>query len=134
MKAPNDKIVVRISLPGKPASANELRRKYRHPFAYKKLRESLQRNIYYRIQAQDRSWLEAMCAAGKRMRVVVEFRHSRYYDRDNSHAACKPIFDAMKNLHFLADDDEPHMDAIVLQEKCLRQNAETVISIAEAGE
>jgi len=65
--------------------------------------------------------------------VVVEFRHARYYDRDNSHAACKPIFDAMKNLHFLADDDEPHMDAIVLQEKCLRQNAETVISIAEAG-
>lgn len=121
---------VTIPVPMVPPSANVLRRRYRHPMAYKRLRDSWKRMLWALVQGHDKDWLLAMAALGKRMRVDINIMHSRLYDRDNAYGSVKPCLDSLVSLHFLAGDSEKHIDLHVEQTKS-RAN-ETIITIREA--
>lgn len=119
-----------ITVPFTPPSANVLKRKYRNPHAYARLRDSWQHTIYYLIDAQTRMWLEAMAKLGKKMRVEITIQHKKLYDEDNAMAGCKPLLDSLVRLKLLADDNSAHLELSVTQEKI---NADsTRISIREA--
>jgi hypothetical protein len=128
--ANNGPMAVTLAMPGIPPSANVLKRKYRNPHVYKKLRDGWQRTSWALVQGRDRGWLLAMAAIGKRMRVDVTLMHGRVYDTDNAYGSVKPILDGLVNLHFLAGDSDEHIDLHVTQQK-IRAN-ETIIVIREA--
>ena len=126
----NDKMSCTIVCPGCPPSANVLKRKYRHPMAYKRLRDGWQRTIYALVGWHDRQWLQAQAKVGTKMLVTITLLHSRLYDADNAVAACKPLLDCLKRLEFIRNDDPGHLELEVEQQK-IRAN-ETWISIREA--
>jgi hypothetical protein len=106
-----------LNIGGIPPSANVLKRKYRNPHAYAKLRDEWQRSIYYSASPHTRSWLEAMAKLGKKMRVKITLQHKKEYDKDNAYGGCKPLIDALVRLKWLADDDNDHLDETVDQEQ-----------------
>jgi hypothetical protein len=117
---------------GIPPSKNVLRRKYRSPHAYKKLRDGWQRHSWGLVQGPDRAWLLSMAALGKRMRIDATLMHTRLYDTTNAHGSLDPVIDGLVNLGFLADDDVKHLDLHVTQQK-IRAD-QTVLVIREAEE
>jgi hypothetical protein len=119
-------------LPGIPPSANVLKRKYRNPHAYARLRDMWQRLCWAFIQGSDRQWLMAMADLKKRMRVDVNFAHTKLDDPDNLPGRCKVLLDGLVRLQFLANDDPLHIELHVTQIK-IRQN-ETTLVIREAAE
>ena len=122
-------MTVIITLPGVPPNiANQ--RKYKNPHVYRALREEWKRTVYYGVSIRDRGWLQAMAKLGKRMRVDVNFQHTRLFDVDGKYHAMKPILDVLVELGFLAGDKEENISLDVQQEK-IRSNM-TVISIREA--
>jgi hypothetical protein len=130
MGGSGDKMSVTIPCPGIPPSANVLRRKYRDPHAYAKLRDGFKHTLYYLVTGRDRAWLMAMAAIGKKMRVDITLIHKKQYDPDNLAGSVKPLLDSLVNLRFLANDDPPHIDLHIMQQK-LNAN-ETILVIREA--
>ena len=126
-----DKNSVTLVCPGCPPSANQLKRKYRSPFAYKRLRDGYEHTLYYLVSWQDRAWLQALARAGTKMEVTITILHSRLYDKDNAYSSVKILLDAMVRLEFLRNDDPGHLELEVEQQK-IRAN-ETWISIREAA-
>jgi hypothetical protein len=130
MKGYNDQKSLTFTVMGVPPSANVLKRKYRNPHAYARLRDEWQRTIYYSIGPQFRCWLEAMAKLGKRMSVKITIQHKKLYDEDNAMAGCKPLLDSLVRLKLLADDDTAHLELSVDQEKINMDS--TRITICEA--
>jgi hypothetical protein len=108
-------------MPGCPPSGNVMRRKYRSPHAYKRLREGWQRTIW------------AFLAPGRRcyelpeqkMHVVVTIEHMKLYDADNAISGCKPLLDSLTNLGIIRDDSPERIELHVLQVKS-RENQTTI--------
>jgi hypothetical protein len=100
-----------------PNSANELRRKYRHPLVYAKLRDSWSWELFAAASLGERNMLKKMALSGQRVWIEIKVDHARLFDRDNLWAAAKPILDALVGLHFLAGDSDKHIDLLVVQEK-----------------
>ena len=95
---------MKILLPGMvPPSPNELRRKYRNPHVYAKLRDDWQKAILVMTPLDDRNEMKAK-GQKNRMIVQIEIHNSRRYDDDNLAGAQKPILDALKNIGFIHDD------------------------------
>src|SRR5271165_7163593 len=120
---------LRISIPMKTPSGNEMRRKYRDRFAYRRLRTVWERAIHYSIMGPERSWLEGMARARKKMRVTVCVDHKKLYDKDNLWAGCKVVFDSLKSLYLIHDDAPEFCEQIVEQEKI--NDCSTTITIAD---
>jgi len=94
-----------ISIPNAPPSPNELRRKYRHPHAYRKLRQQWEHDLFYGVScSRHRQELIAQAAASPRMRVAITIFHPRVFDQDNLVGSLKPILDALRNLGFIVND------------------------------
>lgn len=117
MPKTNDARSVTILVPMCPPSGNELRRKYRHPMAYKRLREVWSRTLWGLISGRDREWLEAEAMLGVKMRLEVCIQKRRFFDKDNAYASMKPVLDSLVGLKYLAGDDPGHLDLTVTQEK-----------------
>ncbi len=117
-----------ITVPMLHPGLNQLRKKFKDPMAYKRLRDSWQRTIYYLIDSNPRSWLEAMARLDKKMHVSILLQHKKLYDKDN--ISVKVILDSLVRLKMLANDDAEHLELSVDQEK-INFNA-TRISICEA--
>lgn len=130
MNGANQSKGVTLNIPMVPPSANVLKRRYRNPHAYARLRDEWQRAIYYSTHIGVRPWLEAMASLGKRMEVKVTIQHKRLYDEDNAWAGCKPLLDALVRLKLLADDDNEHLELSVDQEQINAKS--TRIEICEA--
>jgi hypothetical protein len=71
-------------------------------------------------------------ALQKRKLVVIALAHSREYDKDNAYAAVKPIVDALKHWNLIWDDSPEWLDLIVVQKKCKRKDAHTIIELEAA--
>ena len=87
---------MKIVIPGMvPASPNELRRKYRHPHAYRRLRDTWQQAIVGMTWPSERSTLRH---AGQKARMIVQItiHNARRYDEDNLKGCQKPVLDALK--------------------------------------
>ena len=100
-----------------PPSANSLRRKYRNPHVYARLRDSWGWSLAAAASPNERSFLKGIPATGKRVRVVICVHHRQLFDRDNLWAACKPVLDALVGLRWLSDDSEECIDLQITQIK-----------------
>jgi hypothetical protein len=100
-------------IPMLPPSGNEMRRKYRHPFAYRDLRAAWERTIRAFLEPGSGSRMNA----GRRMRVTVIIEHKRLYDADNAISGLKPLLDSLKLLSLIYDDSPRFMELEVAQVK-----------------
>jgi hypothetical protein len=96
-------------------SANELRRKYRSPFTYAKLRDEWGWELFAAATLKQRTALKAMATSGKRIWIEITVQHTRLFDRDNLWSSVKPLLDSMVQLRWLAGDSEKHIDLLVVQ-------------------
>lgn len=120
---------MRITVPMAPPSPNELRRKYRSPFAYKRLREAWEHALAYAVPSAAEQFALRRMAAYK-VRVKVTVFHSKLYDQDNLTGSLKPVLDALKNIRFLKDDSPEWLELLpVEQYHAKRSQEETVIDL-----
>jgi len=118
-----------IMIPAVPPSPNELRRKYRHPHAYKKLRQQWEHDLFYGMScARHRQELVDQAKSFQQMRVHVTVYHSRLYDSDNLAGSQKPILDALKNLGFIADDSPARLD-LLTPSQIISDEKKTIVRI-----
>lgn len=118
-----------ITVPLIPPSPNELRRKYRSPYAYKKLRELWEHNLFYSGScARHRNELIEFAKKPTVISVQVTIHHSREFDADNLVGALKPILDALRNIGFIKDDDAKHL-RLEAPRQVLAKEKKTVICI-----
>jgi Holliday junction resolvase RusA-like endonuclease len=97
---------MKIVIPGMvPPSPNELRRKYRNPHVYAKLRDTWQQAIFILTPPDERKYLQTNSAV-YRMIVRMIFYNSREYDPDNMAGSQKPILDALQNLGYIHNDSQ----------------------------
>lgn len=100
-----------------PPSPNVLRRKYRNPHVYKKLRETWENYlIVVSGSALKTAAIRAMAKSGAKILVKITIYHKKAYDKDNmAYGAVKVVLDAMVNVGFLEDDGPEHIDLFVSQ-------------------
>lgn len=118
-----------------PPSPNVMRRKYRHPMAYRHLRKQWEQALSgYALVHCGTSEVnrQIKCAeVGERFNVEITLGHSRPYDPDNLPGSLKVVLDALKNIHFIADDDAQSIELEPpLQEQTKRKECFTRIRIA----
>ena len=113
---------MKITVPMVPPSGNQMRRQYRHPFAYLKLRDSWQRTIWALAKRQPAMEVKAA--------VKLHVEHGRLYDEDNLIAGCKPILDSLKRLSLIRDDSPEFLELTVTQEKS--RERQTIIEVMPA--
>jgi Holliday junction resolvase RusA-like endonuclease len=123
--------LIHIEINDVPPSPNVLRRDYRTPHAYKRLRESWEWMILAAPCATHRAQLKA-ASRKVRMEVQITIYHKKSYDPDNLPGTQKVILDAMQNIGFLANDNE----AKLLLHPCVQvvgKEVKTVIKIGPAS-
>ncbi|KKM92109.1 hypothetical protein LCGC14_1221780 [marine sediment metagenome] len=120
-----------VEIPRSIPSANQLRRKYRHPFAYKTLRETWQAEIYCKIRPEVRAQIERFVLKEKpKMRVLIQLTKPRLYDLDNFVGGCKPIIDSLRKLGLIHNDSPHWLDLQVEQIQRSKMRAFTKIEIS----
>ena len=113
-----------------PPSPNELRRTYRNPFKYKKLREAWEHSLAYAVPSAAEQFALRKQAEKGRVRLKVTVFNSREYDPDNLVGCLKPVLDALKNVRFLRDDSREWLELLpVEQYRATRAQAQTVIDL-----
>ena len=123
-----------LTVPLVPPSPNILRRTYRNPHAYMRLRKLWEGAMFFST-ASAQETRETIQAAQRhaKMRVTVTIYHSRQYDTDNLTGCLKPVLDALKNIGFIANDDPAHLELFPpVEEKCARKDKRTVVTITPA--
>lgn len=93
-----------------PPSPNVMRRKYRNPHAYMRLRKQWEHTLAYSMRGSfDRDrWKRT--AAGAKVRLDVRLYHKRLYDADNLTGSLKVVIDALVNVGYIANDDAAHFE------------------------
>jgi hypothetical protein len=109
--------VIELCIFNVPPSANVLRRKYRNPHVYAKLRDSWGWILFATATLRERKELRDMGKGGKRVKVSVCVQHRQLFDRDNLFASVKPVLDSMVGLRWLKDDSEKEIQLEVVQSK-----------------
>ncbi len=103
-----------------PPTENQLRRTYRHPHAYRELREHWIKILQFGSGSAKASRLIREAAARGPMRVKILIFKRRFHDQDNADGCRKFILDAARNkkVRFLTDDNTKWLaSAIVVQMK-----------------
>ena len=101
-----------------------MRRKYRHPFAYMKLRDTWKRTIWALGPRSN--------AGNDPMRVSIHVEHRTLYDEDNLVAGCKPILDSLKSLSYIKDDSPQFIKLRVTQEKSRERQTTIEVTTCDA--
>ena len=111
---------MQIAIPMLTPSLNELKRKYRHPMAYKRLRTSWEWAVKAAIMPVQE---EPFC----RCVVTITRVGPRELDWDNLTAGFKPLLDALVNNRVI-EDDRP---AVVVELRSRQRKGEpgTIIDI-----
>src|SRR3990167_4253756 len=98
---------LRLEVAAAAPSPNELRRRYRHWAAYKRLREDWEQRLFLAVPGrQRRAWLRMVVEKRPRVRVEVTVFRKRPLDPDNLTGSLKPVLDGMKNLGLIVDDSK----------------------------
>jgi len=125
--------MVLISIPRVPPSPNVLKRKYRTPHTYKKLREEWEHDLYYGVSCgRHRSYLRDNAKMG-RMWVQITVHHSKPFDADNLQGSQKVILDALRNLEYIADDSQDKLN-LIPAEQIIGKEKKTVVKIGVVDE
>lgn len=110
-----------IEIPRAPATAGELRRRYRHPHAYKDYRNQWQEELMFCLHQPQKGKLTKHADQQGKVRLLITIFPKHLWDPDNLTGAMKPLIDAAKHIGYLHDDDPAHLDLEVRQMK--RQGA-----------
>ena len=113
-----------------PPSPNVIRRKYRNPHAYKKLRTVWEWALLASPCARHRRELIAQAKKRGKLAVQVTMHHAGRFDEDNLQGAQKIVLDSLVNIGFIAGDspDKIHLLPAV-QVKCKRVDSKTIVKI-----
>jgi hypothetical protein len=119
-----------LTIPDIPPSPNELRRKYRTPWAYKGLRETFEYALLCSVGAHHRSFLKLQARKSGKLWVQMTLHHVGTYDDDNLAASQKPVLDALVNIGFLAGDSPDKLQLLpAAQVKSTRKEQKLVVKI-----
>jgi Holliday junction resolvase RusA-like endonuclease len=120
---------VRIVIPMVPPSPNELRRRYRNPHVYKRLREAWERSLLYGVESAA-AHQELVKQGQERVRVEFTIAHPKPYDPDNAIGCLKPVLDAMRKVGWIRDDSETWLELrTVRQQRSAADAPSTTIEI-----
>ena len=119
-----------MSIPRTPPSPNMIKRAYRNPHVYKNLRHAWGWELKA-AAGLARFRLMAMADVQTKMRVKIHIAHKQKFDPDNLVGSVKVILDALREIHFLADDSPELLELEVTQEQCLTPY--TLIEMEEAA-
>ncbi len=117
-----------------PPTENQLRRKYRHPHAYRQLRERWTKILQFGSGSAKASRLIREAAEQGPMRVKVFIFKRRFHDQDNADGCRKFILDAARDnrVRYLTDDNQQWLaSATVTQIKSAHRRG-TVIQFEPA--
>ena len=132
--------MIRFEIPRVPPSPNELRRKYRNPHAYKRLREIWELEVFVNApkglpKARPPGPVRRFIPPEGKQVVRIHQRRKRLFDLDNMlYGSMKPVLDALVNVGLILDDSTQHIDLKATQGKCGRLRPSTVIEIEPEGE
>ena len=124
---------LRLEVAAAAPSPNELRRRYRHWAAYKRLREDWEQRLFLAVPGrQRRAWLRMVVEKRPRVRVEVTVFRKRPLDPDNLTGSLKPVLDGMKNLGLIVDDSKEWIElGPTKQERARGMREATVIELEE---
>lgn len=112
-----------------PPSPNVLRRKYRTPHAYKKLRAAFEWELFSVPSRMHRERLQQQAKCGK-MWVEMTVHHTKLYDMDNLQGSYKPILDALVNIGFLSGDSPDRLQLLPAKQiLCGKSEIKTIVRI-----
>lgn len=100
-----------------PPSPNEIKRKYRNPHVYQKLRHAWG----WQLRAAaglGRFNLVVLAQSRQKMCVKIHIAHKELFDPDNLVGSTKVILDALREVQFLYQDSPEFLELEVTQEKC----------------
>jgi hypothetical protein len=113
-----------------PPSPNVVKRVYRNPHAYKKLRGVWETALLCAPCLHHRNLLKAQAKKAGKLQVQITLHHARMYDPDNLAGAQKVVLDALTNIGFISGDSADKIDLLpAVQMKCGRKDAKTVVKI-----
>jgi hypothetical protein len=119
-----------LTIPEVPPSPNELRRKYKTPWAYKKLRDMFEYALLASVGPHHRHALKEQAKKSGKLWVQMTLHHVGTYDDDNLAGSQKPVLDALVNIGFLAGDSPDKLQLLpAAQIKCLRKEQKLVVKI-----
>lgn len=120
-----------ITVPLVPPSPNELRRKYRTPFAYKRLRETWEHSLQYCVGSAAAMFELRKHAKAGRVRVKITLFHPGEYDPDNLTGCVKPVLDALKNIGYIHDDSKEWLQLVPPEQRgtSSRWDRKTILEI-----
>ena len=123
---------IRLEVPRKVPSHNVLRRKYRNPHAYARLRDSWQKDLFGligpKVVVEICKW--HMKEGPFKMRVKFIGRKKGIpYDDDNFIAGCKPVRDCLERLKVIHKDSSEWLEASYEQEKAGSAREITIIEL-----
>lgn len=119
-----------LEVPDIPPSPNVLKREYRNPHAYKRLRNLWEGMLQCAPSPHHRIVLVNQAKAEKKLCVQITVYHSRLYDDDNLAGAQKLVLDALVNIGFLGGDSPDRLELLpAAQIKVPRKELRTVVRI-----
>jgi hypothetical protein len=111
-----------IHVPMVPPSGNVLRRRYRSPHAYRRLRQRWEQSLAYSVRdASERNALIKQAAAC-RIHLKVTLIHKGTFDDDNLYSALKPVLDALVRVGYLRDDSAKWLELEAVQAQPARHD------------
>lgn len=100
-----------LTVPMVPPSVNELRRKYRNPHVYRRLREDWEMAILAAAKPPVRRLLKDFAMDHPMFVRITIFHYATVRrDADNLAGCQKPILDALHNLQFIHDDSRQWLE------------------------
>jgi hypothetical protein len=122
--------MIHITVPSIPPSPNVLRRKYRNPHTYRRLRKQWENDLFYGVScSRHRNDLIALATATQQMQVQVTIYHTKPFDDDNLVGALKPILDALRNIGFIANDSPDKLELLPTTQVIGPEECKTVVKI-----
>jgi len=103
-----------LDIPLVPPSPNVMRRKYRSPLAYRRLRQLWETNLFHATGSAALSQKLKQQAEAKNA-VAITVYHKKPYDPDNLTGSAKVVLDALRNIGFIKDDSARYIALTVEQ-------------------
>jgi len=122
-----------LTVPATPPSPNVIRRRYRHPHAYRELRQVWAWELKA-AAAIDGFRLIALADRQCKMHVQIHIAHKQLFDPDNLVGATKVILDALREIHVLYDDSPKFLELEVMQQKSRSPYTRITMEAATNGE
>lgn len=117
-----------LSIPMIAPSPNVLRRKYRFPKAYMKLRKLWESSLAIASGGAENLQIIRKLAMTERLRVSMLIHHGGEYDPDNLQGSYKVVLDALCNIGFIPGDRAKDIDLLPARQLRSPRN-ETVVKI-----